>query len=57
LLLRKKLYGIEAMTYAYLSGHHALAEVGKWFGVSYATGDCPAKKRDGYLFSQRRGVR
>ena len=27
----------EAMAYAYLSGHYTLAEVGKWFGVSYAT--------------------
>ena len=27
----------EAMAYAYLSGHYTLAEVGNWFGVSYAT--------------------
>lgn len=27
----------EAMAYAYLSRHYTLAEVGKWFGVSYAT--------------------
>jgi hypothetical protein len=27
----------EAMAYAYLSSHYTLAEVGKWFGVSYAT--------------------
>ena len=26
----------EAMAYAYLSGHYTLAEVGSWFGVSYA---------------------
>ena len=26
-----------AMAYAYLSGHYTLVEVGKWFGVSYAT--------------------
>lgn len=27
----------EAMAHAYLSGHYTLAEVGSWFGVSYAT--------------------
>ena len=27
----------EAMAYAYLSRHYTLAEVGKWFNVSYAT--------------------
>ena len=25
------------MAYAHLSGHYTLAEVGNWFGVSYAT--------------------
>ena len=28
---------VEAMAYAYLSGNYTLAEVGNWFGVSYAT--------------------
>jgi len=27
----------EAMYHAYMSGSHTLSEVGKWFGVSYAT--------------------
>jgi len=27
----------EAMSFAYLSGHYTLTEVGEWFGVSYAT--------------------